>query len=267
MTKPDLFTYLVPPNYQLTSPDALLSEREFDLLRITVDDFRFVTRPIPEDLTKLAAEIRSRSTILRRLLCGSDLFSAGRLVAPKAELRVKARVLEFDPLHPAIIITCGNYPWVRDRLPGLTVEFSVKGVAPVQRPLWKREEMDVTLNQYLDGLAIGILGTPIRRREVVKYVADKKAAHVSEKRKHKPEQALDRAWSHLLYTIEADDGSGSVQLNAVYLEVLAVIQALTDSESIDAYITELDHWLSSARFRYPEDVRVQHITVPVEPIE
>jgi hypothetical protein len=103
-----LFSYLVKPAYQMKSPDMILSEGDFDLLRITVDDFRFVTREITNQLAEVAADIRSRSTILRRLLSEGDLFNAGRLYPPRSDLRVIARMLDFNPMHPSVLISCGN---------------------------------------------------------------------------------------------------------------------------------------------------------------
>ncbi len=66
----------------------------------------------------------------------------------------------------------------------------------------------------------------VRRREVIKYVGDKKSAHVSGKRKHHCEQALDRVWSILNLNICNEQGE-THRLNQVYLEILAVIEALT----------------------------------------
>ena len=266
MSKPPLYSYLVPPQFRLRSPDTVLSEQDYDLLRITVEDFRHVTRDISEDLTEVAAEIRSRSTILRRLLCEGDLFNAGRLLPPKAELRVQARMLDFEPLHPAIIISCGEYPWAGDILPGLALEFKVKGIDPTgdEAPWDYRENADVSLREYLDGLAIGVLGTRIRRRQVVKYVADKKAAHVTDRRKHPYEQALDRAWSHLSLHIVAEN-EGRVELKVVYLEILALIRALQESKSINDYIDDLASWMATAELETPEGTRPTGLSLPIEP--
>jgi len=266
MSKRPLYSYVVPPQFRLQSPGALLSEQDYDLLRITVEDFRFVTRDITEDLTEVAAEIRSRSTILRRLLCESDLFNAGRLLPPKNELRVQARMLDFEPLHPAIIISCGEYPWAGDILPGMAMEVKVKGIDPTgDEPPWDyRENADVSLREYLDGLAIGVLGTRIRRRQVVKYVADKKAAHVTDRRKHPYEQALDRAWSHLSLQIVADD-EGRVKLNVVYLEILALIRALQESQSVNDYVDDLASWVATAELETPEGARPSGLSLRVEP--
>jgi hypothetical protein len=239
-----------------------LSEQEYDLLRITVEDFLFVTREVTDDLAEVAADIRSRSTILRRLLSERDLFKAGRLLPPKTDLRVTARMLDFDPLHPGIIISCGDYRWADDRLPGMAVEFSVKGVPPLMAAPWEyRENADISLKEYLDGLAIGVLGTRIRRRHVVKYVADKKAAHVTDRRKHPAEQALDRAWSHLFIHIVASDGPRTM-LNVVYLEMLTLIRALAQSETINGYINDLAAWLSTAEPIMPEGVRPAGLAFP-----
>lgn len=264
--KPPLFSYLVKPHFRLKSPDRLLSEADFDLARITVEDFRFVTREMTTNLAELPAEIRGRSTILRRLLSERDLFNAGRLLIPSSGLRVRARMLDFDPIHPAVLLTCGNYPWAGDRLPNIAAVFSLKGQPPLTGTPWRfRDDADVSLSEYLEGLAIAVLGTPVRRREVIKYVADKKAAHVSDHRKHLSEQAIDRAWSQMSITIESQ-GKENIQLNMVYLELLAVIQALRSSESINDYIARMDKWLKSAEIVYPEGARYENVNLPIEPL-
>lgn len=261
-----LFQNIVRPQFALRSPNKILSEGDFELLRITVEDFRFVTREVTDDLTEVAAEIRARSTILRRLLCHSDLYNVGSIYAPKTPLRVKARMLDFDPAHPGIIISCGNYPCANDRLNGIAVELNIKGVERLRdNAMWKyREKADVPLSEYLDGLALSVLGTRIRRRELIKYVADKKAAHVSEKRKHTVEEAIDRVWSQLFFTI-AHSGGQRVQLNVVYLELLPLIEALSESVSINSYINELAEWLSTAEITFPAGTRPTGITLPVTP--
>jgi len=265
MSKPPLYTCIVPPQFNLSSPDALLSERDFDLLRTNVEDFRYATREVTRNLGEVASEIRSRSTTLRRLLCHNDLFNAGRLFPPKEQLRVRARMLEFDPLYPSIIITCGNYPWADDILPGMAAELSVKGIDPLPEPVpWSYRDEELPLSEYLDGLAIGVLGTRIKRRQLVKYVADKKAAHFADNRKHPYEQALDRAWSHLSMRIACSDGT-SEQLNVVYLEIMALIRALRESTSINGYIDDLDAWLSTAEFTYGVDVKGYGVTLPIDP--
>ncbi|MER9307665.1 hypothetical protein [Mesorhizobium sp. M0496] len=263
--KPPLFSYLVKPQFRLKSPDRILTETDFDLARITVEDFRFVTRGMTENLAEVPAEIRVRSTILRRLLSEQDLFNAGRLLPPSTELRVCARMLDFNPIHPAVLLTCGNYPWAGDRLEGVAAEFLMKGVPPLAEAIWSyRDNADVSLSEYLDGLAIAVLGTPVRRREVIKYVADKKAAHVSDRRKHVSEQAIDRAWSHMSITI-VSSRKEQVQLNHVYLEVLAAIEALRSSPSINRYIDELGKWVASAEIVYPDSAKAVGVSLPLEP--
>ena len=175
-------------------------------------------------------------------------------------------MLDFEPLHPAIIISCGEYPWAGDILPGMAIEVSVKGIDPTgEEPPWNyRENADVSLSEYLDGLAIGVLGTRIRRRQVVKYAADKKAAHVTDRRKHPYEQALDRAWSHLSLHIVAEYES-RVELNVVYLEILAVIRALQESQSINDYIDDLASWVATAELASPGGSRPSGLSLPINP--
>jgi len=261
-----LFSYLVPPRFRMKSPEVNLSAADFDLLRITVEDFRFATREVTTDLTEVAADIRSRSTILRRLLCERDLFNAGRFYSPKSDLRVTARMLDFSTIHAGVLVSCGNYPWAGDHLPGMTLEFSVQGVQPLNEPTWQyRDDADVSLSEYLDGLALAVLGTKVRRREIVKYVADKKAAHVSDRRKHLSEQAIDSAWSHLSITIVEQPFGRNVALNLVYLEVLSVIEALATSASIRRYIDDLERWLTSAEPYFVETHRSFGLSIPISP--
>ncbi len=172
-------------------------------------------------------------------------------------------MLDFNPIHPAVLVTCGNYPWAGDRLEGVAAEFSVKGVPPLAGAIWSyRDNADVSLSEYLEGLAIAVLGTPVRRREVIKYVADKKAAHVSDRRKHA--SAIDRAWSHMSITIESPRRE-KVQLNHVYLELLATIEALRSSPSINRYIGELGKWVRSAEIIYPGAAKTVDVNLPMRP--
>jgi hypothetical protein len=262
---PPYFTQFLPPHYRLLAPDRELSEADFELAAITVEDFRHVTRPMTEELASVPAEIRARATILRRLLSDHDIFRAGKVLKPESELRVRARMLDFTPIHPAFLLSCGNYPWVDDRLPGISMSFSMKGVPPAKGTPWHyRDDADVSLPEYLDGLAFAVVGTPVRRRDVVKYVGDKKAAHVSDKRKHHCEQALDRVWSILNINICNQQGE-TLRLNQVYLEILAIIEALTTSSSIQTYVDTLEHWVSTAEPFFCGAISTTRLSMPVEP--
>jgi hypothetical protein len=117
----------------------------------------------------------------------------------------------------------------------------------------------------LDGLAVSVLGTRIKRRQLIKYVADKKAAHVSEKRKHAFEEALDRAWYGMSMTIIDSEGE-VVRLNHVYMELLSVIEALQRSPSINGYIDDVRKWIGTAIFKFDDDVTPTGLTLPIEPM-
>lgn len=262
-----LYTIVKRPSFRLRNPDKTLSEGEYELLKLTVEDFRFITREITDDLHAVASEVRARSTILRRLLVHGDLFNAGATYRPNQALKVRpAQMLDFEPTHPGIIVSCGGYPWRSDRLAGLAMELSIQGVPPVKGPgaPWTyRENAEVPLSEYLDGLAIAVLGTRVRRREVIKYVADKKAAHVSDKRGNEAEGALDRVWSQLAITIQSSRPQ-QVRLSVAYLEILSVIEALAESESINAYIDELSEWLETAEMQFDGSVQSFKFDAPID---
>lgn len=171
-TQLSLFSFIIRPSFQLSSPNRLLSEDEYDRIALTIEDFRYVTREMTEDLGHVPAEIRAWGTILRRRLSERDLFNVGQIMPPPSGVR--ARMLDFDPIHPALVLSCGNYPWAGDRLDGVSSEFSIKGVARIKGVPWKyRDDANVSLSEYLQGLSFAILGTPVRRREIIKYVGDK----------------------------------------------------------------------------------------------
>lgn len=256
---------------RLKAPDAILKPSEYEKLRLTVEDFRFVTQEPTGALSELPAEIRARSTILRRLLVARDLFHAGKHFPVNGELLVAGRLLDFNPPHPTVIVSCGNYPWKGDLLPGMAATFSIKGVAPMtERPGWNYiEEASLPLTDYLKGTAIAVLGTSISRHQLIKYIADKKAAHASDKRSHIYERAMDAAWNTLAITIVATDKS-QVVLNIAYLETLAIIEALAQSQTIVDYINRLDCWLDSAETEIREgewEVGNEIPLMPVQPIK
>lgn len=261
-----LFENLCPPQFQLSGLNVVLTAGDFELLNISAEDFRFVTREVTEDLSEASADIRSRSTMLRRLLSESDIFNIGHIYPPKGELRVQARMLEFEPVHPAFIVTCGDYPWANDRLPGAGIEFSFKDLPSVDECPWSyRENADVTLSEYLEGLAVTVLGVRIKRRQLIKYVADKKSAHVSSKRKHTYEHALDRAWASMSMIIKNSDGEFT-RLNYVYMELLSIIDALRRSESINAYVRAVERWIGTAQITFPDDVSQEAGMFSVKPM-
>jgi len=262
---PPYFNQFLAPHYRLIDPDRELSEPDFELIAITVEDYRHVTRAMAVELQFVPAEIRARATVLRRLLSDHDIFRAGRVLKPVADLRVRAKMLDFNPIHPSFLLSCGNYPWGEDRLPGISMSFEIRDVPPVTGTPWHyRDDADVSLADYLDGLAFAVVGTPVRRREVIKYVGDKKSAHVSDKRKHLSEQALDRVWSSLNLTIRNPQGE-TVRLNQVYLEILGIIEALTTSPSIRAYMDKLEGWVATAEPFFRGAKLTTRMSMPIEP--
>jgi hypothetical protein len=239
------FAQFLPPHYRLTEPDRELSEADFELVAITVEDYRHVTRPMtegwPASLPRSGRAPRSCDAFSRiTIFFGRERFSSQN---PNCAF---APECWNSPHISGILAELRQLSWMDDHLAGISMRFSMKGVQPVKGIPWRyRDDADVSLPDYLDGLAFAVVGTPVRREEVIKYVGDKKSAHVSDKRKHHCEQALDRVWSILNINICNEQGE-TLRLNQVYLEILAIIEALTTSPSIRSYMDTLEHWVSTA---------------------
>lgn len=61
-----------------------------------------------------------------------------------------------------------------------------------------------------------------------------------------------------------DDGQ-RVRLNQVYLEVLAIIDALSASPSIQGYIGNLEKWIGTAQPVFPNAKVTHNIQFPMKP--
>lgn len=197
------------PSFQFRNPDKVLTEEQFELVTITAEDLRHLIWLVEEEMVEDAAEIRILSTMLRRLLREGDIFKAMKLLNWSQPIKVRGRQLIFPTLDPRVIVSCGNYRWGHDTLPATAMTFI--GASDDEKWKWE-EDVEFTLSAYLDSLAFAITGIRVKRRDVISYVANKKAAHVSGSQtpQHK---ALDHAWFSLGITrVNAEDEAERLNL-------------------------------------------------------
>lgn len=255
------------PLYQLRSPDKLLTSGEFELLQITEEDLRLIAEPLGEDFRETAAQVRARSTILRRLFNEGDIHKVINLSGWKEPITLRGRVLQYDELDPLLMLSCGEYRWGDDVLPGMGLLFGGPTIAPQTDPQWSYvENAELDLKSYLETTAFAITGTRVRRQHVISYVASKKAAHVSDKRNNEAHEALDHAWTSLSMTRERPEG-GYETVNLVYLELLNIITAIGESESLKAFVEHLRRWASTAEVTWDAATETKMgFSLPIKPV-
>lgn len=255
------------PKFRLKNPDVTLDPEQFELLAITSEDLRFLATLVSDDVIENAPAARFVSTTLRRLLCDGDLGRAARLAGWTEPFLVRTRMLDYADPHPRVIVTCGGGRWGRDRMPDSSADFGGAGIGPPPHEWSRRDNVEIDLNKYLDTLAYAILGTRVRRRDIITYVANKKAAHVSDTREKPAHQVLDHMWHGLFLTREDAEGNRET-LNAVYIELFGILVALVESDSVQRFASRLLEWLGSYEFEYgPEVGKKYAIQFPVTPLD
>lgn len=255
------------PTFELTNPAASLSLAKYEILTITAEDLNYLAHLVGEEWIDSAPEIRAFSTMLRRLLCDGDLHKAARLAAWTEPFTVRARVLDYPSPHPHMIVTCGGFRWGSDLLPDSATMFGGTGIPEPPKSWSITDHANLTLQEYLDSLAFAIIGTGVKRRDVISFVANKKAAHISDERKRPAHEVLDHLWHGLFMHRRSPDGSEET-LNAVYLELLTIMHTIGESESIRNFARHLTTWLSSATVSYgPEVQRAYAMKFPITKLD
>jgi hypothetical protein len=164
-----------------------------------------------------------------------------------------------------MIISTGGYEWADDVLPGIAVQVG-PDAAMSQKADWEYVETEfATVGQFLDSPAMYIRGARIRRRDIVTYIANKKAAHVSESRKRTQHDAIDKAWSTLGITIARDDGGGQAFVSVVYLELMSIVRSIARSPDVEGFLRDVSGWLATAVPYAAEAEIFGHIGIRIEP--
>lgn len=246
----------------LPGPGRLISPGEFELVTIRAEDLSHLIALIDDHWFETAAEVRPFSTVLRRLLTGSgDLHKAAKLMRWDIPFRVSARMLDYENPNGQVIACAGGWRWGGDTLPDSSAIFGGEGIQPPPKEWTHRDGLRLPLTRYLESLSFAITGTKVRRRDVISYVANKKAAHTDENRSSKAHEALDDVWHSLYLTRVGDDGSQDT-MNAVYLELLSILYAVAESTEIRAFVAHLNSCLSQASRVYdPKVSKIQAVTV------
>ena len=253
-------------DYKLTTLGKVLPPSDMEHLIITVEDLIFIRGLVREHELDNPPVLRSISTPLRRLLLDGDLNKAANIVEWREQFTVNARVMNYDDPNPLVIVNCGNCPWGEAYIPSMgSLLGSTTTIQRQDVDYSFHEDVQLSLNDFLKTLAFVITGTKVKRAEVISYIANKKAAHVSPNRDRPAHWVLDHAWQGLSVT-RVDDSGHAERINTVYLELAGIAAAIADSTSIGRFISYLADCLQSAEpFAGEEVAKTVGITLPVEP--
>lgn len=254
--------------YRLSNPTKQLNAEQYEQVLITAEDLRFLSKSLHGEMLDFAPDIRAKSVVLRRLLCDGDLFKVVNLSEWNEPLQVNGRLLLYAEPDPLMVVSSGHYRWGNDTLPGISIQYADTHRPDKVEADWSyKENAAMLLTDYLDSLAFAITGTRVRKRDAISYIANTKAAHVSDRRKKPAHTALDHAWFSLNITRIDPEGNPET-LNVVYLELLSIITALAESENIKSFVDHLEAWLRTAEISFgPEVVKRMKLELPMEPIK
>ena len=253
-------------DYKLRTPNKTLPPSDMELLIITIEDLIFIGRLVREYELDTPPALRSISTSLRRLLLDGDLNKAANIVEWRDRFTVKARVLDYDDPNPLVIVNCGNCPWGDAYIP--STGSLLGSTSTTQREDMEysfRDDVELPLKEFLETLAFVITGTKVKRADVISYIANKKAAHVSPNRDRPAHWILDHAWQSLRVT-RVDDCGHAETINTVYLELASIAAAIAGSTSINRFIGYVANCIQGAELVAGEEVaKTIGISFPVEP--
>ena len=211
------------------SPTQLSPENR-QLVLVVASDLRFIREEwdnaVDDD------SLRRTSTVLRRLLVEGDLQKAWKAAGLGGQATVRAAsldgILSVFPAHRIEFAAAGGASFKGAQLRGpLSLRFKItpqQEAALFQAGLPDRE---YRLLEFIDAVSLIAEGKPIRRRHIVKYVANKLGgAHLDSRRAQRKDDAifalLDRASS--TYAM--------LDKPAVYFELLSIGQALAGSKDL-----------------------------------
>src|SRR5262249_47815990 len=181
-------------------------------------------------------QLRRISVELRKLLIDDNLVRSWKLLQllPKAPIIIAPRLRTVGlGANDFAVAAGGNLPGVaignfRVRTRALSAE-EIKaeyeqGRGDIEYPF--------SLSDYKESCAIYMRGQKVSRRQLVQYVANKKGgAHLDNTRKKD-----EAAYAALDAAVESGFSFGPTGKNAVYLELLAIGQNLTNSPDIKRFM-------------------------------
>jgi hypothetical protein len=200
-----------------------------------IGDLKWLTS---QDFTKLDEDgLRELSGRLRRLLIEGSLHRYRKQTGAKGELHVEAPELPAVDSSTIYAQAAGA-----ERSVGKVAAVSVysRALSPEEIRAMYEAQPDgprlrvVPLSRWLDSPCIYVQKVRVKRRDLIKYVANKLGGvHFDERR--------DPAKDHAFTALDHARSTKLTDLDAVYAEVAAIGQQLAASTEIRALLTESPH--------------------------
>ena len=211
----------------------VLAEADLELIRIISADLQFLRDEWDENIDD--DSLRRTSPVLRRLLVHNDLHRAWKASGFEGQATVISStlkpILQVLPLQAIEFASAGgaNYQGMEIRALLLMRQSGYEAQAKRLADLPPPEET-LPLLSFIDEASVIVRGIPVRRRHVIKYVANKLGgAHLDRRRGKTKEEMifdlLDKSLNAYLF----------LEKPAIYFELLSIGQAIASSEDLKRF--------------------------------
>ena len=207
------------------------------LLRVVAEDILYLRQEWGQDVED--ASLRRGSTVLRRLLVEGDLQRAWRATgfsaAPSIPTYIVEPVLTLFDSRRITLASAGGAVFHGAQLSGqLMLDYAASQEEILKHMNLGLPSATLTLRDFTEGVAILVRGERVRRRHVIKYVANKLGgAHHDTKR--------GRGIEDQLYALLDGFRDDPLLLGkpVVYFELLSIGQAVASAPDIQQLLTRL----------------------------
>lgn len=220
-----------------------LSKEERELLGIVSSDLQFLRDEWDNDVDDHS--LRRSSTVLRRLLVENDLHRAWKVAGFDGQATIRAStldpILQILPAHRIEFASAGGASFKGAELRGALVMKEQMNDNQARRlSEGPPPERGYRILDYVEDVSVIVRGTPIKRRHIIKYVANKLGgAHLDPHRNVRKEDEI--------YGLLDDVGDSFMLLEkpAIYFELLSIGQAIAKSEDLLKFSNKVSSLLGS----------------------
>lgn len=219
-------------------------------MKIEPKDSRYIVKTVREDLEYLITEwtqdideksLRISSGILRRLLLEDALGRAWRLAGFEKEPSIKAFglgcLLSSEGPSTISFAQAGGAKVRGCQISSITQRKRPRSFNKLKGPPYIPAPVQYSLNQFIESVCMVIEGQIVRRREVIKYVANKLGGvHIDTVRGNPKSEKKHKAEKVFLLLDNVFKSRETLKKNAVFYELLSIGQDLINSNDIKMFV-------------------------------
>jgi len=214
-----------------------LNSSDLELIRAVAEDLIYLKNDWDESIKD--ASLRRSSNVLRMLIVDKNFSKAWRTAGFEKEPKVQAPIIEessiFNDLQEVSFAQAGGGAFSGIQIEGVQIINKALNTKEIQALYQKEKNLKTEkealgITKFAESNCIIINGTPIKRRELIKYIANKKGGtHIDSKRnENDKEDEKFILLDSLTFTTANKD--------SIYFELLSIGQCLAKSKDTDKFI-------------------------------